>query len=187
MISLVLKGDAMNNAVFLDRDGTINEDLGYICSMDQFQLIPKTIEALQALQKHYQLFIITNQSGVTKGEFTEKELILFNSKIEDFLKEKEVSIQKTYYCPHLRSDNCHCIKPLPFFMQQASRDYNINLEYSFVVGDHPHDVEMGLNLGSKSIYVLTGHGEKHRDNLDVKPDFIAHDLWQASQWILKKE
>ena len=107
----------MKRSVFLDRDGTINEDVGYFCSMSEFHLIPRAIEALKILQKHFELFIVTNQSGVGRKIFREEELIVFNKQVEDVLFEKGITIKKTYYCPHLREDNCVCCKPSPYFLK----------------------------------------------------------------------
>jgi D-glycero-D-manno-heptose 1,7-bisphosphate phosphatase len=174
----------MKQAIFLDRDGTINEDIGHFCTMDKFRLIPKAIDALKILQRHFELFIVTNQSGVARKIFSEKDLILFNKQVGEFLFEKGVRIKKTYYCPHLRSDCCHCHKPSVFFLQEAAREFMIDLRKSFVIGDHPHDIEMAVVAESKSVYVLTGHGEKHRAELRQRPDYLALDIFQAAQWIM---
>ena len=177
----------MRKAVFLDRDGTINEDIGYFCSMDQFRLIPKAIEALRLLQKDFELFIVTNQSGVSRKIFSEADLISFNREVEALLLEKGVSIKKTYYCPHLPKDRCSCHKPSPFFLNEAARSYGIDLRRSVVIGDHPHDIEMAVSVGARSVYVLTGHGEKHRNELNREPDLIANDIYEAAKWILSKK
>lgn len=174
----------MKKAVFLDRDGTINEDVGYFCSMDKFKLIPKTIDALKLLQKDFDLFIVTNQSGVARKIFSENDLIIFNQEIEKFLIKNGVFIKKTYYCPHLLEDKCNCHKPSPYFLSQAVEEFNVDLKRSFVVGDHPHDVEMGKTVGARTVYLLTGHGIKHHDELCVRPNYIADDLWEATAWIL---
>lgn len=173
----------MKKAIFLDRDGTINEDVGYFCSMDQFRLIPNAIDALKLLQNHFDLFIVTNQSGVARKIFLEKDLIVFNRKVEEFLLKQGIYIKKTYYCPHLPKDQCPCHKPSPYFLKEAVKEYDIDLKQSFVIGDHPHDIEMALRVGAKSVYVLTGHGEKHREELNVQPDYLAKNIFQAASWI----
>jgi D-glycero-D-manno-heptose 1,7-bisphosphate phosphatase len=174
----------MKRAVFLDRDGTINEDVGYFCSMDQFRFIPNALRALQLLQKNFELFIVTNQSGVGRNIFSENALVSFNKEVEDLLLHNGIVITKTYYCPHLSEDRCHCHKPSPYFLKEAAQEYTIDLKESFVIGDHPHDVEMGSAVGAKSIYVLTGHGEKHKAELKAPPDYLATDIFEASKWIL---
>ncbi len=174
----------MKRAVFLDRDGTINEDVGYFCSMDDFRLIPRAIDALKMLQREFHLFVVTNQSGVARKVFSEEALVSFNKEIEEFLSRKGVNIIKTYYCPHLKEDLCRCHKPSPYFLNQAAEEYGIDLKQSFVIGDHPHDVEMAQKAGACSIYVLTGHGEKHRREMEkgVPPDHIARDIFEAVQF-----
>ena len=173
----------MNRAVFLDRDGTINNDIGYFCTMDLFRFIPKAIDALRLLQNDFELFIVTNQSGVARKIFSEADLVLFNKQVENLLDENGITIKKTYYCPHLSDDRCYCHKPSPYFLKQAAKEYNIDLKQSFVIGDHPHDIEMGINVGAKSVYVLTGHGEKHRSELKEQPNYIAENIYAATQWI----
>lgn len=173
----------MKKAIFLDRDGTINEDVGYFCSMDQFRLIPNAIDALKLLQKHFDLFIVTNQSGVARKIFSEEDLIVFNRQIEELLFKQGIHIKKTYYCPHLPSDRCHCHKPSTYFLDEAAKEYAIDLKKSFVIGDHPHDIEMACRVGATSVYVLTGHGERHRDELIVQPDYLARNIFQAANWI----
>lgn len=173
----------MRKAVFLDRDGTINEDVGYICSIEKFLVIPKAIDALKLLQKDFELFIITNQSGVSKKIFSEEDLVLFNRQVENFLAEQGVNIKKTYYCPHVPEDRCHCRKPSPYFMRKAAEEYDVSLKQSFVIGDHPHDMEMASVVGAKSVYVLTGHGKKHISELRIQPDLLANDIYEAANWI----
>jgi D-glycero-D-manno-heptose 1,7-bisphosphate phosphatase len=173
----------MNKAIFLDRDGTINEDVGYFCSMEQFRLIPKALDALKLLNNHFKLFIVTNQSGVARKIFSESNLVLFNKQVEDLLRDNGIVIQQTYYCPHLPRDHCRCHKPSPYFLNKARQEYDIDLTQSFVIGDHPHDIKMATTAGTRSIYVLTGHGEKHRHELVQRPDLIAKNIYEAAQWI----
>lgn len=175
----------MKKAIFLDRDGTINEDVGYFCSIEQFQFIPKALDALKLLQKNFYLFIVTNQSGVARKVFSEKDLISFNRQIENLLLEKGISIKKTYYCPHIPEDGCHCHKPSPYFLREAAKEYDIDLEQSFVIGDHPHDIEMAQVAGVHSVYVLTGHGNKHRNELSMMPSQIVNNIFEAALWIIR--
>ena len=177
----------MKKAIFLDRDGTINEDVGYICSPDKFHFIDRSVDALKMLQQSYELFIVTNQSGVARGYFSEDDLKSFNEYIENVLREKGIDIKQTYYCPHLKEDNCICYKPKSYFLRKAEKDFDIDLENSCVIGDHPHDIEMAKDVNASSIYVLTGHGVKHRKELIVQPDCISNNLYEASQWIIYKQ
>lgn len=174
----------MCKAVFLDRDGTINEDVGDFCSPDKLVFIPRAFEALRMLQKGYLLFIITNQSGIGKGFFSENDLLQFNAEFYAVLKNEGISIKQIYYCPHTKETNCPCRKPSPYFLKMAKKDCDINLKNSFVIGDHPHDIEMAHKVGAGSVYLLTGHGRKHQQELSVKPNFIASDIYEAVVWIL---
>ncbi|MBD3245821.1 MAG: HAD-IIIA family hydrolase [Candidatus Omnitrophica bacterium] len=171
-------------AVFLDRDGTINDDVGYFCSLDRFRFIPGAVEALRSLQKEFTLFIVTNQSGVARKIFSEDELITFNRQVEDLLRACGIEITRTYYCPHLRQDRCQCCKPSPFFLREAAKQYDIDLRRSFMIGDHPHDIETAAAAGAGSVYLLTGHGPKHRSQLRVPPDLVAANISEAAEWII---
>ena len=174
----------LHSAVFLDRDGTINEDVGDFCSLDKLIFIPRAFEALRMLQRNYLLFIITNQSGIGKGFFSERDLLQFNAEFYAVLKEEGISIKQIYYCPHTKEKKCHCRKPSPYFLKIAEKGYDINLKNSYVIGDHPHDMEMAHKVGAGSVYLLTGHGRKHKQELLSKPDFIANDIYRAAVWII---
>jgi D-glycero-D-manno-heptose 1,7-bisphosphate phosphatase len=176
----------MKKAIFLDRDGTINEDVGYFCGMDRFRLIPGALDALKCLQKDFDLFIVTNQSGVARKIFSEDELVAFNQEVEALLRKNDITIQKTYYCPHLPEDGCSCHKPSEYFLLKAAKEYPVDLSRSFVIGDHPHDIEMGKRVGARTIYLLTGHGMKHRQELTARPDCIADDIRHAAAWITER-
>lgn len=179
----------MNRAIFLDRDGTINEDVGYFCSPDKLKFIPVAIEALKMLQKDFLLFIVTNQSGIGKNAFTNDEFLQFNKFFETFLKNKGIAITHIYYCPHTKEEGCICHKPKPYFLRQAEKDYGIDLKVSYVLGDHPHDIEMAHRVGAGSAYLLTGHGAKHKQELELlpRPDFIANDIYEAAVWIMRRQ
>ena len=175
---------AKHPAIFLDRDGTIIEDSGYINNPLNIEFYPYSFEALQNLQGHFLLFIITNQSGVSKGLITENEVEEVNKHIIGALKARGIAIYDTFYCPHKNEDNCECKKPKPYFIHQAAELYNIDLTKSFIVGDHPSDIQCGINAGVTPIYLLSGHGSKHRNELNS--DFkICENILEASKYILK--
>ncbi|MFQ5867792.1 MAG: D-glycero-alpha-D-manno-heptose-1,7-bisphosphate 7-phosphatase [bacterium] len=176
----------MNRAIFLDRDGTINQDLGDICSKDKLVFIPQALGAIRILKGDFLLFIITNQSGIGKNIFSEEEFLNLNDYFLNFLKERSIKIEKVYYCPHTKEEDCLCRKPKPYFLRKAEKDYNIDLKKSYVIGDHPHDIEMAHRAKAGSIYLLTGHGRKHVQELSIKPDFIAHNLYEAAIWIMER-
>jgi D,D-heptose 1,7-bisphosphate phosphatase len=174
---------AKHPAIFLDRDGTIIEDNGYINNLLDVEFYPYTFNALQKLQEYFLLFIITNQSGISKGLITENEVKEVNQHIVSALKKREITIFDLFYCPHKTEENCECKKPKPYFIHQAARFYNIDLTQSFIIGDHPSDIQCGINAGVTPIYLLSGHGCHHQDELeaDIK---ICNDLSEASKYIL---
>ena len=176
----------MDKAIILDRDGVINYDPGYVHKIEDFRLYPNAIKSLQLL-KNFKLFIITNQSGIGRGFYTLEDFEKFNNHLIDLLEKNNITIEKTYVCPHHPDKECDCRKPNVKFIKEIEKEFNIDLKNSWVIGDHPHDVEMGKNAGCKTIYVFTGHGEKHKDKLKIKPDFIAEDIYEATKIIINKE
>lgn len=170
-------------AVFLDRDGTIIEDSGHLREPSEIVFFPETFEALRKLQGHFLLFIVTNQPGVARGIISIEDVNRVNQAVVETLGKEGVEIIDTYVCPHERSENCPCIKPKPYFLRKASSLYGLNLGKSFTVGDHPHDVEFGRNVGATGIYLLTGHGRKHLDELSENAH-IAAGIMQAAEKII---
>lgn len=170
-------------AVFLDRDGTIIDDRGYIGSVEEIDLYPFAIEALGLLQQHFTLFIVTNQSGVARGLITKDQVHTVNNYLVDMLLKRGISIARVYSCYHHRSDNCNCMKPNPYFIHKARDAFGLDIERSFALGDHPHDVDFGNAAGATGLYLLTGHGKKHEPELSPDaPRF--EDLLTAARWIL---
>jgi len=176
---------AKHPAVFLDRDGTLIEDVGYINQSSEVKFYPFTFEALSMLQEHFLLFIITNQSGIAKGFNTEKEVSDVNNHIVNKLKEQDIIIYDVFCCPHKSEDNCECKKPKTLFIDKAYQLYNIDSSRSFIIGDHPSDIQCGLNAGITPIYLLTGHGEKHLDEIS-NVTVICSNLLAASKYIILK-
>lgn len=176
----------MNKAIFLDRDGTINEDVGDLYSPDKLIFIPRAIEALRCLQQRFLLFIVTNQSGIGKNVFSKDDYLKLNEYFIRRLNGSGVTIREVYYCPHRKEENCICRKPNQYFIREAESKYGIDVPNSYVIGDHPHDAEMACKVGAGSVYLLTGHGKKHLQELDFEPDFIADDIFEASRWIRSK-
>ncbi len=170
-------------AVFLDRDGTLIEDVGVLHSIEQIQLYPDTIEALRMLQNNYVLFVITNQPGIACGELSEDQVSHVNAHLHEIFRSKGVFIKDWYVCPHRREDACSCIKPKPEFVLQAQKKYGLDLEKSFVIGDHPHDVLTANQQGVFGLYLLTGHGGRHLTELD-NDRLVFHRISDAAEWIL---
>ena len=173
----------MTKAVFLDRDGTLIEDRGDLAHPSQVVFFGDTVGALRRLAEHYLLFIVTNQSGVAKGTITPEDVQRVNAYIEQYLAAQGIPLAATYVCPHQRSCGCRCIKPKPYFLQQAERDFGADLSRSFTVGDHPHDVAFALRAGAVGVYVLSGHGRKHRAGVPEQA-IVVEGIREAADWIL---
>lgn len=174
----------MNKAVFLDRDGVITEDTGYVHKIEDFKLLPNSVEGL-GLLKNYRLFIVTNQAGIGRGYYKFEDFFNYNNRVLEELKKHNIKIEKTYYCPHKPEDNCDCRKPKTKFLEEAEKEFNIDLKKSFVIGDRKSDFEMGRNAGCKTIHVLTGNGSNAKN--EVSPDYFAKDLLDAAKWIIKND
>jgi len=157
----------MKPAVFLDRDGTLMEDRGYLGDPAEAVLFPETAEALRRLAG-FELFIVTNQSGVGQGFITREQADRVNAAVVERLAREQIAIREVYTCPHRSEDGCECRKPKPHFLHRAAREHGIDLARSWMVGDHPSDVETATNAGAKGVFVLTGHGAKHRADLRVE-------------------
>ena len=155
----------MRSAVFLDRDGTLIRDKGYISRISQVELYPYTIRSLRKLQKGFLLFIVTNQSGISKGVTALEDVNTVNAHLLKILKKSGIVITELYMCPHDKTDGCKCRKPGTYFVDKARRKYKLDLASSFVIGDHPSDVMLAVNSGAKGIFVLTGHGRHHREEV----------------------
>jgi histidinol-phosphate phosphatase family protein len=179
----------MNNtgqgAVFLDRDGTIIEDRGHLRKPSEVAFLPESFKALQELQKHFLLFIVTNQPGVAEGVITRKNVNSVNTHVITTLAGAGIKICRVYVCPHRRSDKCRCIKPKPYFLERAAERYGVDLSASFTVGDHPHDVQLARNAGARGVYVLTGHGRKHLNELPQDTQ-IASGIAEAAETIVSR-
>ncbi|MBU4204493.1 MAG: HAD family hydrolase [Nanoarchaeota archaeon] len=173
----------MKKAIFLDRDGTLIEDSDYAYRIEDLKIYPGVVEGLKLLQNDYLFFIITNQSGIGKGFYTTKDFHRFNNSLLEQLKNQNIIIERTYFCPHI--GNCECKKPSTKYIEEIVSEFGINLAESWVVGDHPSDIIMGKNVGCKTAYLLAGHGTKHFQELELKrinPTIIAEDfLYVAKQ------
>ncbi len=172
-------------AVFLDRDGTLIEDRGNLRSPAEVIFFDSTFEALKKLQERFLLFIVSNQSGVAQGALTVEEVNQVNDYVVSQLGNAGIQITEVYWCPHKRSDFCECTKPNPFFLHRAATDYRLNLECSFMIGDHPHDVTFAENAGAQGIYVLTGHGYKHQNELRGD-ELVVQGIAEATAWIMRQ-
>ncbi len=173
-----------HGAIFLDRDGTLIQDVGVLSDPRNIRYFPDTFEALRRAGDNYQLFVVTNQPAVAKGELSLAQVAAVNRELDARLAEEGIQIKEWYVCPHRREEGCACIKPKPAFMLEAAAKYGLDLKRSFMIGDHPHDAMTGAETGVFGLYLLTGHGGKHLSELPTgKPVF--HTLSDAVAWLLE--
>lgn len=181
-------------AVFLDRDGTINEEVQYLSRVEDFRLIPGVPYALQRLKDAgFLLVVVTNQSGIGRGLYDEAALNAIHDKMHEELGVYGIAIDACYFCPHhpehatgaYRID-CGCRKPLPGMLRQAAADLDIDLSRSYMIGDKLGDIEAGLNAGCASLMVMTGYGAAESSRLPAGVRAYG-DLQQAVEAILTLE
>jgi histidinol-phosphate phosphatase family protein len=182
--------------IFLDRDGVINEypgDFQYVTSWDNFHFLPQAKAALKNLNNAgFELFIISNQAGVSKGTYSKENLELITENMLKSFKEDGVTIQDVYYCIHKQEDNCNCRKPKTGMVEQAiekikKSGLDIELKKSYFIGDTIRDIETGKAAGLKTILVFSGkEKEKNEGSWNPRPDLTANNLWEASQVIIKE-
>ncbi len=178
-----------NKLVILDRDGVINIDSDdYIKSVEVWQAIPGSIEAIARLsQAGYSVMVVSNQSGLGRGLFTEIDLANMHNYMQGLVEEAGGSIEAIFYCPHLPTDNCHCRKPRPGMLQQIEDEFSVSLNNVFFVGDTLKDIEAALSMSCVPILVRTGKGNKTEAVLsDSLKDqvLICDDLSEAVTYIL---
>lgn len=168
--------------IFIDRDGTLIEEVNFLSRIEDLRFFDYTNEAVRLLKENgFLIVIVTNQSGVGRGIYTESAMHEIHAKIQSDLTEK---IDAFYFCPHLPTDGCACRKPNLGMIEAAQRDFAVDLENSWMIGDKAIDVETGFNAGIKTAMVLTGYGRKDIEKLSKKPDIVAETLLAAIEGIL---
>ncbi len=182
-------------AIFLDRDGTLNEDPGYLGNPNQVKLLPGVGTTLSFLKNElgFKLIVISNQSGIARGLITKEMVESVNEKINELLAEYNVLIDAFYYCPSHPDfndeDECICRKPSPEMVFQAAKDNNVDIKGSYFIGDAVSDVECGINAGLKTILVMTGYGKESFSSLKKQnkfPTFVAQNITEVIS-IIKKD
>lgn len=170
---------------FLDRDGTINREVEYLHTAEEFELLPGVLEGLKTLQEAgYRLAIVTTQAGIGLGYFTKEDFYKVNKKMLGLFHKNGIAVDKIYYCPHSKTDRCECRKPEIGLLKRGEKDLNADMGRSVMVGDKTSDILAAKNAGVLSILVETGHGGKDKE-YEVSPDFKAKDLAEAAKWILQ--
>jgi len=183
----------LSRAIFIDRDGTINKDIGYVSTPDQLVLYPWAAEAVRLINEaRFKAIVITNQSGVARGLYDEETLSEIHSQMIKQFAGDGARIDAIYYCPHHPSIGnthyrvaCECRKPGIGMLAAASIEHAIDISSSFVIGDKASDMAMARNAGARAALVLTGYGrETLADNDLYKPEIIAENLLEAVKQIL---
>lgn len=172
-------------AVFIDRDGTLINERGYLSDPNKLHIYKHAAPALKKLQEAgFYLIVITNQSGIARGLFSEKTLFRIHSRLKALLKQNGVFLSKIYHCPHLPEAGCICRKPKPGLVHKATREFNIDLSCSYMVGDQDRDIHLATNVGIKPILVLTGFGRSTRKAFGKNKLWVSKDLLAAANRIL---
>jgi D-glycero-D-manno-heptose 1,7-bisphosphate phosphatase len=189
----------MRRAVFIDRDGTISEEVGYINHPSRFRVFPYAAAAIKHLNDAGWLtIVVTNQAGVARGYFSEDMIQTVHDEMTKELENGGARLDAVYYCAHHPSVgeppyrfDCDCRKPKPGLISRAARDFDIDLAGSWMVGDRYSDVELARNAGVKSMFVLSGYGrgewEHQRSSWTEQPDLVAENLLEAVRVIVAEE
>jgi D-glycero-D-manno-heptose 1,7-bisphosphate phosphatase len=174
-----------DRAVFLDRDGTIIDELGYLGDPGGVNLFPEAAGAMRRLlESGYRLVVVTNQSGIGRGYFSEEDAVAVNLRLLELLEKGSVKVDCVYYCPHLPDEGCSCRKPGARMLEKAATDLDIDLAASWMVGDTGRDVEAGTAAGCRAVLLDCGKDEK---GLVPPGSFRAADLAAAARLILETE
>ena len=185
-------------AVFIDRDGTINEQMGYVNHISRFVLLPGSAEGIRLLNRHqYLAIIVSNQSGVARGYFPMELIERIHGHMQDLLAKKGANIDGIFFCPHYPrgvvpeySMECDCRKPRTGLVQKACEEFDIDMKNSYVIGDRFSDIELAERSNLQGIMVKTGYGlgdiEYVLPRKPFKPLHIAQDLLHAVRWIIEQ-
>ncbi len=184
-------------AIFLDRDGTINYDYGYVGEPEKVKIMPGVIDGLKILKKHFpeaKLIVITNQAGVARGIITMEQVNAVNSVIAEILRKEGVEIERFYICPFhpefSEAEKVRCRKPSPEMVFKAAEDFGLELSETYFIGDKKSDVECGKNAGCKTVLLASdvyGNEYEALKNENNPPDFYAENFLKAVNYIVENE
>ncbi len=186
-------------AIFMDRDGTVSEEVGYVNHIDRYRLLPRSAEAIRrANDEGWLVFVVTNQSGIARGLFDQALLDRVHATLTRWLQERGARLDGIYVCRHHPKEgsppwraDCECRKPRPGLLLQAAREHGVDLASSYVVGDTVLDLEAASNAGATGILVQTGYGKGDLEfrirPRGLEPAHVAADLLDAVTWILARE
>lgn len=184
----------MNKAMFLDRDGTIVKDTGYLHKLSDLKFIPGSVSALKKLSRsEYKIIIMTNQAGIGRGYYTLEQYKKFTSQLLRIFAGKGIRIDAVYHCPHhpvhgmgIYKKRCSCRKPEIGNIKKAQKRFNLVLKSSWFIGDTTADIKAGKDAGCSTILLKTGYAGKD-GNFRIKPDYVRNNLSEAIKMILKDE
>ena len=175
----------LSRAVFLDRDGTMAPDIPYCSRPEDFNLFPESAKAIRRLKANgFKVIVITNQSGVARGYFSEDTLMKIHEKMERELSREDAHLDGIYYCPHHPDEGCECRKPKPQMILRAAQEHGINLLKSVMIGNSSADIEAGKAAGCKTILIASS--QPTDEAIASRPDAVAAHLLEAAE-VLKKE
>ncbi|CAN5448435.1 D-glycero-beta-D-manno-heptose 1,7-bisphosphate 7-phosphatase [soil metagenome] len=173
-------------AVFLDRDGTVCEEVNYLSRAEDLRLFPFAAEAIKLLNENdFLVILITNQSGIARKYFDENDLREIHKKLEEELAKSGAKLDAIYFCPHNSADNCACRKPKTGLIKQSFNDFEIDLQNSWMIGDKAIDIQTGFNADTKTALVLTGYGQKEIKKLEKEPNVVAENLLEAAKFVIR--
>ena len=201
---MMQSGSRKQAAVFLDRDGTINEEVGYLDRPEKLCMLPGAARAIRLINESgMKAIVVTNQSGVARGFFDESMVAAIHEKMQKILEREGARIDRFYYCPHHPTggqgdylQSCSCRKPAPGMLLRAAEELDLSLDDSYIIGDTLKDIEAGARIGVKGVLVQTGYGEESVATLAAsgretaagtaicRPAYAAADLEAAVRWII---
>jgi len=163
---------------FVDRDGVINKEIGYLHDIDKFEFIDGVLEAFEyILSRNYDIIVVTNQSGIGRGFYSEDNFLELNKWMVNFLKSKGINILDVLYCPHSPEDDCNCRKPKPGMFLDAKKKFNIEMDKSWSIGDKETDITAATYAGiSNTILVKSGHDINEENS---KASYILESLYDV--------
>src|SRR3989344_6633767 len=171
----------MTNAIFLDRDGTLIEDAGENKDIEKYKLLEGVVDGLKIFRRFgFKLIVVTNQSGIGRGYYTEESMHKFHDKMIEDLEKNGVKLDGIYFCPHHPDKDCECRKPKTGMIDKAVKELGIEIKGSFMIGDKDTDVELAHKAGMKGILIQT---DTYKNEKNVKPDYKAKDLVEAADYI----
>jgi len=175
-----------SKVAFLDRDDTIAPDANYCSRPEDFELYPDSAEAVKLLNgAGFKIIVVTNQSGISRGYFSEDDLARIHGKMVGELGKQGARIDAIYYCPHHPDEGCQCRKPGTLLFRQAAEEHDIDFDRSFMVGNAQTDIDAGREMGCRTVLVTTG--SRQDSEVTAPADYTAGSLLEAARWIVRND